>query len=129
MHVRSHQINSALVAIEAVSVLHIFKRPFLFGMVDAAKVAKLSLLLYILYKIPLDAYNRSLFLAIMSGIDLFVLFVVGGIDAVLVAAGLVGARRGHFGDILFFVLDCPSYLALESVLVAEVSLHLSDGRS
>lgn len=109
-------------------MLNILKSSLLLGMVDAAKVAKPPFFLYILHKIPLDADDCNLFLAIICGIDYFIVFVGGGIDAVWVAVGVVGARGGHFGDILFFVLDGSGDLALEGVLVAKVSLHLPDGR-
>lgn len=108
-------------------MLHILKSSLFLGMVDAAKIPKPALFLYILHKIPLYAYDCSLFLATIVGLDCFIVFVGGGIDAVRVAVVLVGARGGHFGDILFFVLDGSGDLAFEGVLVAEVGLHLPDG--
>ena len=44
----------------------------------------------------------------------------GRVDAVWVAVVLVGAGRGHFGDILLFVLDGPGDFAFEGVRMAEV---------
>lgn len=116
-------------AIEAISMLYILKRPFFLGMVDATKIAKSSFFLYILHEIPLYVYNCCFFFAVMSAIHCFILFVVGWIDAAVVTVCVIGARRCHFGDILFFVLDCFGYLALEGVLVPKVGLHLSNSRS
>lgn len=114
-------------AVKAIAMLHVLKGAFLLGVVDAAEVAEPPFFLYGLHKIPLDAYDCSLFLAVV-GICSFFVFVAGGVDAVWVAVVLVGAGRGHFGDILLFVLDGPGDLAFEGVLIAQIGLHLPDGR-